>query len=160
VDPEDIDIFVDNYGQIKTIFDEHRNENEDEDWIRYNGSMSAFTAACEEFVRKDASDAKFEALQSQYQELLACKVPQELAGILESIGWKNDGNKKLLTIMMCWGFLYTGEAIQNADIPKWTFKLFVEKYYVRTMDMLELFDERDVSLITANVERITAVMGV
>ncbi|MDR2095832.1 MAG: hypothetical protein LBP76_10000 [Treponema sp.] len=154
--PADIDIFVEGYGQIKPVLEKHKDEKEDIPWIGYNALLEGFSKAGEDFVRK--SSGGLADLRRRYQELLDYKTPPELEGALRGIGWEKDGNKKLVTITLCWAFLYTGKAMKSDDVSGWAFKLFLEKYYEKIMNILEIFDEHDLALINTRLEAISGVM--
>lgn len=61
---------------------------------------------------------------------------------------------------MGWGFLYAAEEMKNQtkDIPGWVFKIFVEKYYLRILDILKIFDEHDLDIIKVYMEEIKNIM--
>jgi hypothetical protein len=156
---EDINIFINGYVQIKNIVDEHRDDGEDADWIKYDELMDTFSTVAEEYIKKQTNN-KFNELKGKYQEIINCKTPQKLENIFQKIGWETDGNKKYLTITMCWGFLYAVKEMEREtdDIPKWIFKLFVEKYYLGLLNVLKIFNEEDLNIINMYTEEIEDII--
>ena len=156
----DIDIFMNGYTQIKTILDEYKDDKEDRDWVTYNGLTDAFSKSSEEYI-KSPTNKKFNDLQRQYLEILNCKTPYELENIFKTSGWKSDGNKKFLTIILGWGFLYVSEEMekQTKDIPKVIFKLFIEKYSVGISNVLKIFNEHDLDIINVYTEEIEKIVN-
>jgi hypothetical protein len=160
LEPDDIDIFINGYVEIKNILDEHRDDKEDGDWIKYNGLMyDTFPTISEEYIKRPTRN-NFNNIQKQYQEIMNCIVPQGLENTFKMIGLEGDGNKKYLTIILGWGFLYAAEEIEKEinNIPKLIFKLFVEKYYVGILNVLKIFNEHDLDKIKGYREEIKNIM--
>jgi hypothetical protein len=156
----DVDIFINGYAQIKNILDEHRDDEENGDWVKYNGLTDAFQTMSEEYIKKSTNNEMFNDVKRRYQEMLACKAPWELESVFRTIGWKIDGNKKFLTLTLGWGFLYGVKELEKetSKIPKVMYKLFVEKYYLGMLNLLKLFNEHDLDIINVHMEEIKYLM--
>jgi hypothetical protein len=160
LEPGDVDIFINEYAQIKHILDEHRSDKEDGDWIKYNGLTDAFQTISEEYIKKPTNNKMFNDTKRHYQEMLDCKVPWELERVFRTIGWNIDGNKKFLSITLGWGFLYGVKEMEKetSKIPELMYKLFVEKYYLGMLNILKLFNEHDLDIINVRMEEIRNLM--
>jgi hypothetical protein len=156
----DVDIFINEYTQIKNILDEHKSDKEDEDWVKYNSLMDAFQTTSEEYIKKPTNNKMFNDIKRHYQEMLDCKAPWELERVFRTTGWNIDGNKKFLTITLGWGFLYGVKELEKetSNIPKAIYKLFVEKYYLGMLNVLKLFNEHDLDIINIRMEEIKHFM--
>jgi hypothetical protein len=160
LEPGDINVFINGFDKIKAVLNEYGDEEENEDWIAYNGLAKKFSTATEEYVKGPARKNDLNNLRNIYQEMVECNVPGELGEALRLAGWERNGNKKLVTITMGWSFLYAAKEMEKEtkDIPRALYKLFVEKYYVRLTGILEIFNGRDLELIGGRVEEIKNVM--
>jgi hypothetical protein len=148
--PEDIDIFINGYTQIKSIFDSRDDEGA---WAEYDRAKDAFTKTSEEYIRKAANADDFSELQRRYHEISNCRMPGEVEGVYRAIGWETGGNRKFMTISLGFVFLYGVQEMERrgGDIPKWAYKLFVEKYYSRMVSALRIFNEDDIDKVNLRV---------
>jgi hypothetical protein len=154
--PADIDIFVQGYGQLRPILEKGQNNKEDPPWVRYNELLASVSKAGEDFVRK--STGSLEDLRRRYQEMMYYAAPRELAEGLRGMGWEKGGHEKFITITLCWAFVYTANSMKSDKVSTVFFKLFLERYYERTLNVLEIFDKQDLALINARLEDISGVM--
>jgi hypothetical protein len=161
LEPEDINVFLNGYDRIKDVLNKYGDEDKNEDWIKYNAMMDRFSKAVEGYIRKPTKDNGTDNLRNIYRETAESRVPEDLEGVLKLVGWENNGNKKLLTITMGWGILYVVREMEKEkeDIPKLTFKIFVEKYYLRLRNILEIFNEQDLEIIEQHIEEIESIMA-
>ena len=160
LEPEDINVFINGYVQIKNTIDEHSGDRESDDWIKYNELKNSFSTV-EGGYERGPVNYIFNAIERNYRELLDCKVPQELETILRSTGWETSGHKKYITITFGWGFLYAVKEMEEEinNMPRWVFKLFIEKYYLEMLNILKMFNEHDLNIIRTRMEEITNVMN-